>query len=418
MAKKTVSLNTMLGSAELPFEVKITNTSNGKVVYALSHNITDFEIETDIFSYKHTGYIVVRDEFGVQLGLDDVPKVGPLELKITLNETEYGETFISKGVTATKTDLASRDVGLRIDFTNLSSVLIDQAFLRCKIDAGQKVGDFLKDKLESIGLNISTDNWISGDMTFQEPHFFLGKLQDIIEEIKAMDMKRDTGNVFMCYCDFDGNMCYAEISDRIRKASSDKTNLNLMVAGGTFSSGGLLSPDVPAAWVFTSTDLDSLIDTSNGFKFYHYHRHKKLMIPSSKKEGTTSLEVLEDLPYLNTDPIINITESNRGLDEYMIAGAGTEEMVDDYKKLGKQALSRNIALNDWFNNNVYNVKVGFINTQLEINKNVGITVKNVNNELFNKSLCGDWLLAGMKQAYAETHATTELYLIRNGIQTA
>jgi len=416
MPSKAVSINTNLGTAQLPFEVKVTNISNGKFVYLMSHDITDFEIESDIFSYEHSGFIIVRDEFGVNLGLDDVPKVGPLEIKIKLNETEFEETFISKGVTATKTDMASRDVALRIDFTNLSAVKINQAFLRCKIDADDKVSDFLKEQLESIDLKISSDNWTDGDMSFKEPRFFLGSLRDIINEIKAIDTKRDLGNLFTCYCDLNGNMCYTEISDRLRKASSDKTNIHLMVNGGMFGSGGLLTPDIPNAWDFTSTDLNALVEDSSGFKIYHYQRHKKLMIPTPNKEGVSSYEVLTDVPIINKQAIIERKESNKGMNEYMLASTGTDEKADDYNKIGKHALSRNIALNDWFNNNVYNIKLGLINTTLELNKNIGIEVKNANKEMFNKALAGDWLLAGLKHCYTQTQATTNLYLIRNSIQ--
>ena len=417
MAGKTVSLNTVIGSMELPFEVKITNPLNGKVVYALSHNISDFAFGSDIFSYKHSGFIIVRDEVGVQLGLDDVPKVGPLKISITINDKEYEEEYISSGVTATKTDTSSKDVLLRIDFINSSSVKIDQAYVRCKADKNQKVSDFLKDKFESIGLKISPDEWMGGDMKFSEPHFFLGTLSDIINEIKAMDMKRDTGNLFMCYSNLDGYMCYSEITDKIRKASADKTNLLLIVGGGRFSSGGILSPSSPAAWSFTSTDLDSLIHSSSGFKFYQYNRHKKLMIPRPDKEGLTSADILKDVPYVNEVPIVDNGNTNEAINEYIISSGGDEERVTDYTDMGKHALSRDVALNDWFNNNVYNVKVGLIDTDLDINRNVGIKIENIANEPFNRGLCGDWLLAGVKHCLTKTQATTDLYLIRNSIQS-
>jgi len=412
---KYININTAVGTSEIRFDVEISDPSTGKKVELIGHNITDFELESNIFGYKQGGYIILKDEYVMQLGLDDVPKVKPLNIKLTLDQRTLQETFITTDITSSKTDLGSHDAITKFDFVNKSSILINQSFLRCKIDKDTPVADFLRDKFESIGLKISPQNWISGDMKFSEPHFFLGKLSDIVNEIKAIDSKRETGNLFMCYCDFDGNMCYTEISDRLRKASSDKRNIDLLTYGGSMGSGGLLTPKIPAAWQFSSTDVEAMIENTKGFKGYHYQRHKKLMTPTPSKDGIMAPEVLADIPLINSTRLVTPSALTRGMDEYMIPGAGSDDKRDDYKKLSKHSLSRNITLNDWFNNNVFNARLGLINPDVRLNENIGVMVNNANSEKYNKALCGNWLLAGIKHTYTQTQAMTDLYLIRNSI---
>jgi len=412
---QTKSVNTFLGVSELILEIIITNPTNKKRTSLLAEDIISFNVGCDIFSYKQTGQLVMRDRFGVHLGLNDVSKTGPLEIEINLNNREFGETYIASEVESIKTDLASDDITLKIDFENKSSVLIEQAYVRCMLDEGQTVASFLQNQFQKLGLKTSSDNWIEGDMTFKQPRFFLGKLKDIVKKIITMDGKRETGNLFICYSNFDGELCYMEISDRLRQTSRDMTEIFVPSTGGLHGMGSFILPIFPAAWDYSSTDLNSLIENSPGFKFYNYQRDKKLMIPRPKREGTSSCEVLSDIPIINTQRIVQHEESNKGLDEFFIHSTGNPDEAEDINKLGNQILSRNIALNDWFNNNTFNIRLGFMDIDLTLNQNVGLKANPNDQELFNKALHGEWLVAGIKHVIEKTNIFTDLYLIRNAL---
>ena len=383
--------------------------------------ITDLKIGYNVFTYMHQGFIEYVDKGGLLENNRLIDPGVPLKLKFKFDMLDIGETYYSTKVETDKQSQAHSDTKVRINFINETAKLIhDFAMIRDGVQPDMSIGLYLRDIL--INRKFKTGLWKNGTTSFPEKHFWANSLAAIIEDIKTMDMRRDSGNLFTMFSDFDGKLHYMEISDLMKtvEGSAEQNVLWCASFGHDFGLGFMSAPQMVMSHTQFSVDIREMCEKAHGYKSFNFDIDTKLTVPVPGKEGRLAKDLFQGLPTVGGERTISEKMlSPANIHEYFAPYSNSDDR-DIITKITEAVASRPMSFLNFFHNNSMCVRMGFFNPKFQIIDdngclNNGVRIKPIQEEPDKVGgIVGDWMVMGFTHYLHGTQFYTDVDLARAG----